>query len=317
MILAIVLIAGMAGLTGCGVSSTAGSNSATSLTNVQLSQNNFRVIGRISGSANNWYVLGFGGLLSKHLYGEAKNAMLRKADLTGRARAVIDITYDTHVRTILLYSDYTVTCTGTLIEFTEYGLQSTGQVLPEEAPEPVLEFRRRSESQSQPRQRARREVVAEPEEESGTPSYPEQQTSSYQDPIQVEQLPIAERQPVYPSKGTNVFGDTKPFVERNAAVVNKVVTVRITGDSSLPVNGTKSFADYVSRNFNRTAATRCGAEHGIIQVDFDVSGDGRPYNARVLQSVCSALDNNVIYIITEGPLWTTAGNSKAVVEINF
>jgi hypothetical protein len=118
----IIITVMMSVLTSCGVSLSHVSNSVTTVTHVQLSQNNFKVLGRVSGSAHNWYILGFGGLLSQSLYGEAKNEMLQKANLTGVSRAVIDITYDVHTRTIVVFSDYTITATGTLIEFTDPGV---------------------------------------------------------------------------------------------------------------------------------------------------------------------------------------------------
>jgi hypothetical protein len=102
-----------------GLSSSSGLNVATSLTNVQLSQNNFKVLGRVQGSANNWYLFGFGGLLSQSLYSEAKGEMISNANLAGYPRAIVDVTYDRHVRTILVWADHKITATGTLIEFTD------------------------------------------------------------------------------------------------------------------------------------------------------------------------------------------------------
>jgi hypothetical protein len=319
VVLSLVCIAGIISFTGCGVSTTAGVNSATSLTNVQLSQNNYRVIGRISGTANNWYVLGVGGLLSKNLYGAAKNEMLRKADLNGKARAVIDVTYDTHVRSILIfYADYTVTCTGTLIEFTEYGLQSTGQVLPDEAPETGFGFRRHRD-EPQPRQRTEppsTETYAPeyPEAEIPLPVYPEDNIEPVK-PVEVE--PIAVEPQTSSTKGTNVFGDRIPFVERNAAVVNKEITVRITGDATLPQPGAKAFTDYISKNFDHAAAARCGNEHGRIQLDFHVAQDGKPFYIKVLKSVCPTVDRNVMKLVADGPRWTSNGSQKAQLEISF
>jgi hypothetical protein len=105
-------------LSSCGASKTVGVNHATSLTNVQLSQNNFKVVDRVTGKASNTYILVFGGFRIKNLYERAKNDMLEKADLIDKAKAVIDITYDVHVRSVLcIYSTYTITASGTVIEF--------------------------------------------------------------------------------------------------------------------------------------------------------------------------------------------------------
>ena len=53
-----------------GFNSSSTLNSTTILTNVLLSKNNFKVIGKVKGTANNWYLfLLFGGmnLITNHL----------------------------------------------------------------------------------------------------------------------------------------------------------------------------------------------------------------------------------------------------------
>ncbi|MDR0995166.1 MAG: hypothetical protein LBL81_02615 [Tannerella sp.] len=87
------------------------------LTNVVLSHKNFVVEGTVEGQAKNVYILGFGGLLSTNLLGEAKAKMIESANLRGHARAIVNVTYDTHVSCYVLFSKYTVTATGTVIEF--------------------------------------------------------------------------------------------------------------------------------------------------------------------------------------------------------
>jgi hypothetical protein len=105
-------------LSGCGVTGTAIANGNTTLTNIELSQKNFTVLGQTEGEASDMYILGFGGL-SKNLYGKAKNDMIEKANLKGKARAIVDITYETHTSFYLVVALYRVTATGTVIEFTK------------------------------------------------------------------------------------------------------------------------------------------------------------------------------------------------------
>jgi hypothetical protein len=105
-------------LSGCGFISTTMNNDNTMLTNVTLSQNNFSVLGQVEGVASSTYIVGFGGL-SKKLYAEAKNEMIRKANLKGRARAIANVTYETHVAIYFIVETITVTATGTVIEFTD------------------------------------------------------------------------------------------------------------------------------------------------------------------------------------------------------
>ncbi|MDR1500024.1 MAG: hypothetical protein LBI58_03490 [Tannerellaceae bacterium] len=113
-----ILLACALVLPGCGVTSTAMINDNTTLTNVELSKKNFVVLGQTEGVSSDMYILGFGGF-AKRLYGKAKTDMLQKANLKGKSRAVVNITYDTHIAFYFFVNVYTVTATGTVIEFTE------------------------------------------------------------------------------------------------------------------------------------------------------------------------------------------------------
>ena len=96
------------------------SNSAMALTNVELSRNNFKVIGNAEGTATNWYLFFIGGLALQNLFGSAYQEMLKNAKLKDKSRAVINVTYDWHIRFIFfIYADITITVYGTVIEFTD------------------------------------------------------------------------------------------------------------------------------------------------------------------------------------------------------
>lgn len=88
----------------------------TALTNVELSRKNFVVVGQVEGVASSTYVLGFGGL-SKQLYTKAKNEMIRKANMRGKARAIVDVTYEKHVAYYVFVAVHKVTAVGTVVEF--------------------------------------------------------------------------------------------------------------------------------------------------------------------------------------------------------
>jgi hypothetical protein len=113
----IVLIC-MSVLSGCGFIGTQMANDTTMLTNVELSQKNFAVLGEVEGVASTRYILGFGSL-SKQLYAKAKNDMIRKAGLKGKARAIVNITYEKHSSFYVFVVVSTVTATGTVVEFTK------------------------------------------------------------------------------------------------------------------------------------------------------------------------------------------------------
>ena len=125
-----IILVPLFGLTSCGVltglmgipsvsgASVTGVHNVSNVnTNVELSKKNFVVLGNVSGSTNNWYLFGIGGLISRNLLGEAYREMERKANLSGTSRVIINVTYDVHTTWILIYQQYKITVTGTVIEF--------------------------------------------------------------------------------------------------------------------------------------------------------------------------------------------------------
>ncbi len=111
----------LCGLISCGISQTATRNVTNINTNVDLSRKNFVVLGNVSGSTNNWFLFGLGGLISKNLLGEAYREMERNAELKGTSRVIINVTYDVHYTWVLIYSQYKIKATGTVIEFIDEG----------------------------------------------------------------------------------------------------------------------------------------------------------------------------------------------------
>ena len=87
------------------------------VTNVELSQNNFTVIDRVSGSASSVKILGF-GLSNERMYAEAYNEMVDNAKLKGGAKALANITTDTQIAKFIISSRKTITVSADVIEFT-------------------------------------------------------------------------------------------------------------------------------------------------------------------------------------------------------
>ena len=107
-------------LSSCGTNLTTFFNASESMTQVELSENNFPVVERVMGESNNVYIFGIGGLSNKALLGQAKNDMMEKAGLVGTSRAMVNITYDRHVSGVPpIYYEVKVTATGYVIEFTD------------------------------------------------------------------------------------------------------------------------------------------------------------------------------------------------------
>ena len=102
-----------------GVNNSSASNSSAVLTNVELSKNNFKVIGSVKGSASNWWIFLIFGGMKKNILGQAHQQMLAEAKLEGTSKAVINVTYDWHKMFVLIFfGKSTVTAHGTVIEFT-------------------------------------------------------------------------------------------------------------------------------------------------------------------------------------------------------
>jgi hypothetical protein len=85
-----------------------------------LSQKNYKVIDKVSGTATAKYIFGIGGISAKALVEKARTAMVTKNKLNGGAKAYIYPTVDEHMTFIFpFYIQKTVTYSGYLIEFTD------------------------------------------------------------------------------------------------------------------------------------------------------------------------------------------------------
>jgi len=107
-------------LNSCGVNQAMIMNHNQNATQVQLSGNNFKVIDKVSGSADVPYVLCFGGMNRKHLFEKAYSAMMDKANMKNTSRAVINVVTEEHIGGVPpFYYVRTVTVSGNVIEFTK------------------------------------------------------------------------------------------------------------------------------------------------------------------------------------------------------
>jgi len=105
-------------IVGCGVQHTGIVNNTQSITTINLSGNNYRIIDKVSAKATATYIMGIGGLRNKALIEKAKAGLYEKANLTGSARAIAYIAYDTHYSFIFpFYYRVTVTASGFVLEY--------------------------------------------------------------------------------------------------------------------------------------------------------------------------------------------------------
>lgn len=104
----------------CGVNTSMVHSHNLNQTQVTLDKANFIVIDLITGKDSATYILGFGGLRNRSTLQNAYSDMIKSADLQGRPRAIINVTHETHLTSILspIFLKKTVFVHGLLIEFT-------------------------------------------------------------------------------------------------------------------------------------------------------------------------------------------------------
>ncbi len=119
ILLSVILFSGIIFFNSCGINSAILINQNQSQTQVQLSSQNFKVLERVSGSAEVKYILLFGGTKQKQLYAQAYAAMLAKAGLTG-SKAIANIVTEEHIGGVPpFYYKRTITVSAHVIEFTK------------------------------------------------------------------------------------------------------------------------------------------------------------------------------------------------------
>jgi hypothetical protein len=101
----------------CGISSALVINDNQNSTQVQLTTNNYRVIERITGSAEVEYVFLIGGMGQRQLYENAYSAMLQKANMTGGS--IINVMTEESLSGFFpFFHTRTITVSAYVIEFT-------------------------------------------------------------------------------------------------------------------------------------------------------------------------------------------------------
>lgn len=104
---------------GCGISYYPVMNHNVSQTQVLLSQNNFRVLGTVSGETTTQHVLGIGGLSAKAARENAVAEMFKNANLTG-SQTIVNINVKSHIMCFyVFYIQVRYTATGMIIEYVD------------------------------------------------------------------------------------------------------------------------------------------------------------------------------------------------------
>lgn len=105
-------------LSSCGVNNAYILNQNQNSTQVHLSESNYKVVDKVSGSADVNYVLIFGGINKKRLFANAYANMVEAANLETGSRALVNIVTEEHVGGVPpFYYKRTVTVSAHVIEF--------------------------------------------------------------------------------------------------------------------------------------------------------------------------------------------------------
>ncbi len=106
-------------LSSCGINLALFNCKAPTTTTVHLESNNYKVIGRVSGTSSMTYYFGIGGMQNTQIVEKATNEMLSKANLNEGSRALVNQVVDIHKGGVpFFYSKITVTVSANVIEFT-------------------------------------------------------------------------------------------------------------------------------------------------------------------------------------------------------
>lgn len=118
LMLSVMIMASLLFLSSCGVNNAFILNDNQNSTQVHLTSNNYKVLEKVSGSAEVEYVLLFGGMKRTQLYENAYSDMVNKANLMG-SKALINIVTEEHIGGVPpFYYKRTITVSAHVIEFT-------------------------------------------------------------------------------------------------------------------------------------------------------------------------------------------------------
>lgn len=118
LFISLVSIALLTVFNSCGINGALVVNHNQNATQVHLTSNNFKVVDKVSGSAEVTYVLIFGGMNRKELYKNAYDKMVTSANLLAGSKALINVITEEHVGGVPpFYYKRTITVSANVIEF--------------------------------------------------------------------------------------------------------------------------------------------------------------------------------------------------------
>ena len=119
LLTAVVLLAFVLLFNSCGVNNALIVNTNQNSTQVHLTGDNYKIVDRVSGSAEVDYVLFVGGINRRQLYENACADMVSKANLMQDSKALINIVTEEHIGGVPpFFYKRTITVSAHVIEFT-------------------------------------------------------------------------------------------------------------------------------------------------------------------------------------------------------
>ena len=116
--ISLVFVAGLLFFNSCGINHSYVFNHNQNATQVHLGSNNFKVLEKVSGTAEVSYVLIFGGVNRKQLYKNAYNEMVNSANLVSGSKALVNVLTEEHLGGVPpFYYTRTITVSANVIEF--------------------------------------------------------------------------------------------------------------------------------------------------------------------------------------------------------
>ena len=103
----------------CAIHNGLTTNANNHETQVVLAKKNFKLVKNVKGEAKATYIFGIGGLARQAMLEEAKSKMLRKADMIGSSKAIINETVELKHSLFPFFRKYELTVSGQVVEFTE------------------------------------------------------------------------------------------------------------------------------------------------------------------------------------------------------
>ena len=114
----LLFLTGLVFLNSCGINYANVVNHNQNATQVHLASNNFKVVDKVSGTAEVSYVLIFGGVNRKQLYKNAYTEMINSANLVSGSKALVNVLSEEHLGGVPpFYYTRTVTVSANVIEF--------------------------------------------------------------------------------------------------------------------------------------------------------------------------------------------------------